>query len=61
VNIVLGAVKKCFPHLLDTPEGLARMSEMIPTWNFDPALPENAERFREIHQKTDRLLQLAAP
>ena len=53
VNIVLEVVKKCFPHLLATPEGQARMSEMIPTWNFDPAHPENAGRFREIQQKTD--------
>jgi len=59
VNIVLDVVKKCFPHLLATPEGQARMSEMIPTWNLDASLPENAGRFKEIQQRTDSLLQLA--
>jgi malate dehydrogenase (quinone) len=58
VNIVLEIVKKCFPQLLATREGQATMSDMIPTWNFDPALPENAERFKEIQHRTDRLLKL---
>src|SRR6185436_15602325 len=35
VNIVLEVIKKCFPHLLATPEGHARMKAMIPTFDED--------------------------
>lgn len=58
VNIVLEVVKKCFPHLLATPEGKARMKEMIPAWDEDMKRPENAARFREVSRRTDQLLQL---
>lgn len=59
VNIVLEVVKKCFPHLLATPERRARMSEMIPTWDLDIKRPDNAARFREISRKVDQTLQLS--
>ena len=59
VNIVLEVVKKCFPHLLDTPEGKARMREMIPTWDTDLKKPENANLYREVARRTNELLQLA--
>ncbi len=58
VNIMLEVVKKCFPHLLATPEGKMRMKQMIPTWDEDIKRPENAGRFQEIRQKVDRILQL---
>ena len=58
VNIVLEVVKKCFSHLLKSPEAKARMEEMIPGWDEDLKLPENAGRFREITQKVDKILQL---
>ncbi|MBV9659397.1 MAG: malate dehydrogenase (quinone) [Verrucomicrobia bacterium] len=58
VNIVLDVVKKCFPHLLATSEGKARMSEMIPTWDLDIKRPENAARFREVNRGADEILQL---
>lgn len=58
VNIVLDVVKKCFPHLLDSPEGSRRMSELIPTWNLDVRKPEMAERFHEIRRQVDQTLQL---
>lgn len=58
VNIVLEVIKKCFGHLLETPEGAARMKEMIPTWNEDLKLPENAARFQETSRKAEAALQL---
>ncbi|MFT3992319.1 MAG: malate dehydrogenase (quinone) [Luteolibacter sp.] len=59
VNIVLEIVKKCFGHLLNTPEGSARMKEMIPTWDVDIKKPENAGFYREHSQKALLTLQLA--
>ncbi|WP_367873229.1 malate dehydrogenase (quinone) [Luteolibacter sp. Populi] len=58
VNIVLEVVKKCFGHLLETPEGRARMKEMIPTWDEDIKKPENAARFAEVDRRSNELLQL---
>jgi len=58
VNIILNVVKKCFSHLLETPEGKARMKEMIPAWDVDIKLPENAEYFREVSRKVDPVLAL---
>jgi malate dehydrogenase (quinone) len=58
VNIVLEIVKMCFPHLLETPEGHARMKEMIPTFDEDIKLPEHAARFRETNRKAEEILQL---
>ena len=58
VNIVLDVVKKCFSRLLESPEGKARMKEMIPTYDEDIKLPANAERFREVSRKASALLQL---
>ncbi len=61
VNIVLNVVKMCFPHLLATPEGKARLKEMIPTYDMDIKLPENAALFREVDRKAEETLQLTAP
>jgi len=58
VNIVLEVVKKCFPHLLSTAEGKARMKEMIPTYDEDIRAPEMAERFREVSRKASEILGL---
>jgi len=58
VNIVLEVLKKCFPHLLESPEGRARMKEMIPTWDEDLKRPENAGRFEEVDRRSNELLQL---
>ncbi|HEY1122949.1 MAG TPA: malate dehydrogenase (quinone) [Haloferula sp.] len=59
VNIVLEVVKKCFSHLLETPEGKARMKEMIPTWDEDLTKPESAARFAEVSRRANELLGLA--
>jgi malate dehydrogenase (quinone) len=58
VNIVLDVVKLCFPKLLETPEGQARMKEMIPTWNEDIKRPEAAARFAEVSRRADEILGL---
>jgi malate dehydrogenase (quinone) len=59
VSIVLDVVKLCFPHLLESPEGRARMKAMIPTWDEDLKRPENAARYREVSRKCDEILELA--
>lgn len=58
VNIMLDVIKKCFPHLLATPEGHARMKEMIPTYDENITLPANAARFCEVRRRCDEILQL---
>ncbi len=58
VNIMLEVIKKCFPHLLSSPEGKARMKAMIPTYDEDIKLPANAARFREVQEKAENILQL---
>ena len=59
VNIVLEVVKMCFPQLLETADGKARMAEMIPTWNEDLKKPANAARFYEVSRRADEILGLA--
>ncbi|MEO6845636.1 MAG: malate dehydrogenase (quinone), partial [Chthoniobacterales bacterium] len=58
VHIALEILKKCFPHLLETPEGRDRMKAMIPTYDVDIKLPENADFFREAAAKATERLQL---
>jgi malate dehydrogenase (quinone) len=58
VNIVLEVVKMCLPHLLETADGKARMKEMIPTYDVDIKLPENAGLYREVTDWANRTLQL---
>ena len=58
VPIVLDVIKLCFPQLLSTDAGRARLKEMIPTCDEDIKLPQNAGRFQEVQHKTNALLQL---
>ena len=58
VNIVLDVIKLCFPQLLSTDAGRARMKEMIPTYDEDIKLPQNAARFQEVRLRANQLLQL---
>jgi malate dehydrogenase (quinone) len=60
VNIVLEVIKTCLPQLLQTSEGKARMKEMIPTYDVDIKLPENAAFFCEVHDKATRNLHLTS-
>jgi malate dehydrogenase (quinone) len=59
VNIVLDVIKICFADLMNSPEGKARMKEMLPTYDEDIKLPEKADRFREVNRKIDEILQLS--
>jgi len=59
VSIVLDVVKLCFPHLLESFEGQARMKAMIPTWNEDLKRHESEARYRDLSRKVDEVLQLA--
>ena len=58
VNIVIGVIKQCFPHLLASPGAHARMKEMVPTYDEDIKLPANADRFRAVRQRSDEILGL---
>lgn len=58
VNIAVEIIKKCFPTLLASPEGYARMKAMIPTFDVDCKLPANAAQFREVSQRADEILGL---
>jgi malate:quinone-oxidoreductase len=58
VNIVLEVIKLCFPHLIQEPESRARLKEMIPTWDVDIKVAENAAFFRQVHDKAGEILQL---
>ncbi len=58
VNIVLEVIKKCFPHLLASAEGHARMKAMIPTYDEDIKQPAHAARYREVSQQANEILQL---
>lgn len=58
VNIVLQVVKRCFPHLLATSDGHARMKQMIPTFDVDLRLPENITGYRHATARAEEALQL---
>lgn len=58
VSIVLDVIKLCFPELLQSPEGKARMDSLIPTWDLDIKDPKNAERFAELQQEANQKLGL---
>ena len=59
-DIVLEVIKVCFPQLLQSHEGAARMKEMIPTYDVDIKLAENAEYFRTVSRTASERLQLGA-
>ncbi len=58
VHIVLDVIKQCFPALVASPEGRARLKELIPTYDVDLKLPENAGFFREVQRTANARLQL---
>ncbi len=47
VHIVLEVIRKCFPELLASEQGKARMKEMIPVHDVDIKKPENAAFHKE--------------
>lgn len=58
VHIVLEVVKLCFPELLTSTEGKARMKELIPIYDVDIKLPENAGYFHETSTQAEAALGL---
>ncbi len=58
VHIVLDVVKKCFPDLLTDPDSRDRLKSLIPTYDVDIKLPENAEYFRQVSTQATAALQL---
>jgi len=58
VHIVLEVIKKCFPDLVNSPAGRARLKEMIPTFDVDIKLPENAAFFQTHSERAEKNLQL---
>ena len=61
VNIALETIKTCLPHLLATAEGRARMKRMIPVYDEDLKLPENAATFAKTSRAAEETLGLASP
>jgi len=59
VHIVLEVIQKCFPELLASPGGQARMKAMIPTYDVDIKLPENAAFFKAHSDRAEKILGLA--
>ncbi|PTX97569.1 malate dehydrogenase (quinone) [Verrucomicrobia bacterium LW23] len=60
VNIALNVIKKCFPKLLGSKEGKARMDQMIPCWDIDLTAPANAARFQDISARATEGLKLGS-
>lgn len=58
VHIVLQVVKLCFPALVASPAGQARLKAMIPTWDVDIKQPEHATFFRAQARKASEALGL---
>jgi malate dehydrogenase (quinone) len=58
VNIVLNVINRCFPELIASEQGRARMQEMVPTWNVDATLPEQAAYFQAITNRVNAILEL---
>lgn len=59
-HIALGVIETCLPDLVKTPEGQARLKEMLPIYGVDIKLPENAAFFREVHEQANQRLGLVA-
>lgn len=58
VHIVLEVIKKCFPELLASDQGRARIQEMIPIYDEDIKLPERAAFYREVSRRAETALGL---
>ncbi|NCA11161.1 malate:quinone oxidoreductase [bacterium] len=61
VNIALETIKTCLPHLLTAAAGRARMKRMIPVYDQDLKLPENAAVFAKTSRAADETLGLSSP
>jgi malate dehydrogenase (quinone) len=61
VNIALETIKTCLPHLLSTAEQRARMKQIIPVYDEDLKLPENAAVFERTSRAAEETLGLTLP
>jgi malate dehydrogenase (quinone) len=59
-NIALEVMQKCFPEKLRTPEGYARMKEMLPTFDVELGQPAAAAEYARRSAEADEVLGLAA-
>lgn len=55
-NIIVEVVKRCFAEKLATPEGHARMKELVPSYDEDLSLPEHADRQRALSEEAFKTL-----
>jgi malate dehydrogenase (quinone) len=51
-------VKLCFPALIASADGQARLKAMIPTWDVDIKKPENTSFYRVHARRASEVLQL---
>lgn len=58
VHIVLEVIKLCFPALIASADGQARLKAMIPTWDVDIKKPENTDFYRDHARRASEALQL---
>jgi malate dehydrogenase (quinone) len=58
VNIALEVVQNCLPQLLGCSEGLARMRQMIPTFDQDLKQPASVPLFERTHREAAERLRL---
>lgn len=58
-HIILDIVQRCFADRLQTPEGHARMKDMVPSFDEDLIAPAMAQRQRELSDQAQASLQLA--
>lgn len=57
-NIILEVIQKCFAEKLRDSEGHKRMKAMIPTYDVNLVLPENADLQKETSEEAMRSLKL---
>ena len=58
VALMLNVIQDCLPDLISSPQAVARMKEMVPTYDMPIQEPASADSFREIHAHCDDVLQL---
>lgn len=58
-NIILQVVKRCFADRLETPDGHARMKEMVPSFDENLEDPALADRQKQLSDEAVKSLRLA--
>ncbi len=58
-HIVLEVIRHAFPNLLDKASARDQLTQMIPNWDTDISLPENAALYRRQAEQTSATLGLA--